>query len=249
VTRGEHGRQRALGARTIGERVAALAWPTLHSALDARGFVTLPRLLTPDECSEQVALYAESARFRSRVVMARHGYGRGEYQYFADPLPPLVTALREAVYEPLVPLANGWQERLREPGRFPATLAALHAECRELGQVRPTPLLLKYGPDDYNCLHQDLYGDLAFPLQLAVLLSEPSEDFAGGEFVLTEQRPRMQSRVEVVPLRRGDAVVFAVHRRPVVGTRGDYRVTMRHGVSRVLHGARYTLGVIFHQAK
>lgn len=230
-------------------RIGALPWPSLHSELDARGFVTLPRLLADDECAELVALYDEPARFRSRIVMARHGYGRGEYQYFSEPLPPLVTALREAAYAPLVPLANTWHQRLREPRRFPDTLTALHAQCTALGQLRPTPLLLKYGPDDYNCLHQDLYGNLTFPLQLAVLLSEPGEDFEGGEFVLTEQRPRMQSRVEVVPLRRGDAVLFAVHRRPVAGARGDYRVNIRHGVSRVLHGARYTLGVIFHQAK
>ena len=245
----EHERHSEPSTRGVGARVAALPFATLHAELDARGFVTVPRLLTATECAQLVALYDEPTHFRSRVVMARHGYGRGEYQYFDNPLPPLVTALREAAYPPLVPVANRWHERLRDPARFPDTLAALHAECAALGQLRPTPLLLKYGPDDYNCLHQDLYGDLTFPLQLAVLLSEPGEDFEGGEFVLTEQRPRMQSRVEVVPLQRGDAVLFAVHHRPVTGARGDYRVHMRHGVSRVLRGDRYTLGVSFHQAK
>jgi hypothetical protein len=249
VTLTERERQSEPAVDAVTSRVAALPWSTLHSELDARGFATLPRLLTRDACAQLMALYGEPAHFRSRVVMARHGYGRGEYQYFVDPLPPLVSALREATYEPLVPLANTWHERMRDPRRFPDTLALLHAECTALGQLRPTPLLLKYGPDDYNCLHQDLYGDLTFPVQLAVLLSEPGEDFDGGEFVLTEQRPRKQSRVEVVPLRRGDAVIFAVHRRPVAGARGDSRVNMRHGVSRVLRGARYTLGVIFHQAK
>jgi hypothetical protein len=249
VTLQQRDRQSEPGLDVLARRVAEVPWPRLRDELDARGFATLPGLLTESQCAQLVALYGEPQRFRSRVVMARHGYGRGEYQYFTDPLPALVTALREAAYEPLVPLANTWHERMRDSQRFPNTLAALHAECAALGQVRPTPLLLKYGPDDYNCLHQDLYGDLAFPVQLAVLLSEPGQDFEGGEFVLTEQRPRMQSRVEVVPLRRGDAVVFAVHRRPVAGARGDYRVNMRHGVSRVLRGARYTLGVIFHQAR
>ena len=186
--------------------------------------------------------------FRSRVVMARHGFGRGEYQYFALPLPETVAQLRAASYPQLVPIANAWAERLQQAREWPATLAALHEQCRALGQVRPTPLLLKYGPDDYNCMHQDLYGELVFPLQLAVLLSEPGEDFSGGEFILTEQRPRMQSRAEVVPLRRGTGVVFAVQQRPVSGVRGNYRVNMRHGVSRVRSGERFTLGVIFHDA-
>jgi hypothetical protein len=249
VTLDVHAARHAQDVDSIGARVAALSWSALTRELDVRGFATIPRLLTNSDCAQLVALYAESAHFRSRVVMARHGYGRGEYQYFADPLPPLVTSLREAAYPPLVALANTWHERMHEPRRFPATLSLLHAECAALGQVRPTPLLLKYGPDDYNCLHQDLYGELVFPVQLAVLLNKPDDDFDGGEFVLTEQRPRMQSRVTVVPLQRGDAVVFAVNRRPVAGTRGDYRVNMRHGVSPVRRGSRHTLGVIFHQAK
>jgi uncharacterized protein len=234
---------------SVARRVAALAWPALSAELDASGSVVVPQLLTPEECAALVALYDEPAHFRSRVVMARHGYGRGEYQYFADPLPALVRALREAAYAPLAGLANAWHERMRLTRRFPDELSALHAECAREGQLRPTPLLLKYGPGDYNCLHQDVYGELLFPLQIAVLLSAPGEAFSGGEFVLTEQRPRMQSRVEVVPLRQGDAVIFAVRQRPVSGARGSYRVQMRHGVSRVRSGARYTLGVIFHQAR
>jgi hypothetical protein len=229
--------------------VSTLPWATLTEQLDSHGVARLPALLEPGECTSLVALYGDPARFRSRVVMARHGYGRGEYQYFVDPLPGLVSALREAAYGPLVPLANAWNERMRLPRRFPANLGALHDACAAVGQLRPTPLLLKYGSGDYNCLHQDLYGELVFPLQLAVLLSEPGADFTGGELVLTEQRPRMQSRVEVVPLQRGDAVVFAVSQRPVRGARGDYRVQMRHGVSRLRSGSRYTLGVIFHQAR
>jgi hypothetical protein len=227
---------------------ARLPWPALTEALDARGFATVPGLLDARACGELAALYDQPARFRSRVVMARHGYGRGEYQYFDHPLPAAVAGLRTSLYPPLVPLANLWAERLRQERRYPETLEALAAQCRALGQSRPTPLLLKYGRDDYNCLHQDLYGELAFPMQVAVLLSRPGEDFTGGEFVLTEQRPRRQSRAEVVPLQQGDAVIFAVHHRPAMGTRGYHRVNLRHGVSTVRQGARYTLGIIFHDA-
>jgi len=218
------------------------------TGLDDAGFVTVPGLLTAGECDALRELYPDEARFRSRIVMARHGFGRGEYQYFAAPLPELVAQLREAAYPALAPIANRWYERLGIERRFPPDLAGLLEECHAAGQTRPTPLLLKYGPDDYNCLHQDVYGELVFPIQLAVLLSQPGDDFDGGEFVLVEQRPRRQSRAEVVPLRRGDAVVFAVRERPVAGTRGDYRVQMRHGVSRLRRGERFTLGVIFHDA-
>ncbi len=223
-------------------------WAAIARELDACGAAVLPGLLNPAACAALIALYDDPARFRSRVVMARHGFGRGEYQYFADPLPPLVAGLRTALYPPLAAIANRWAEALGEAARFPDEHAAFLARCRAGGQTRPTPLLLRYGPGDYNCLHQDLYGAHVFPLQVAVLLSTPGADFSGGEFVLTEQRPRMQSRAEVVPLGRGDAVVFPVHHRPVRGTRGVYRVTMRHGVSRVRGGSRHTLGVIFHDA-
>ena len=216
--------------------------------LDAQGWAVLPRLLTPSQCHEVAGLYDESGRFRSTVVMARHGFGRGEYRYFVYPLPDLVQELRATLYARLAPIANRWHAALGLPVRFPADHAAFLDGCHAAGQTRPTPLLLRYGPDDHNCLHQDLYGEHVFPLQVAVLLSEPAEDFDGGEFVLTEQRPRMQSRPSVVPLRRGDAVVFAVSHRPVQGIRGVYRTVMRHGVSRVRSGRRHTLGVIFHDA-
>jgi hypothetical protein len=235
--------------RSLNARVKALPWAGLAEALDARGFATIPGLLDARTCREVAALYQQPARFRSRVVMARHGYGSGEYQYFGHPLPRVVSQLRAAVYPHLVPLANVWAERLRQQRRYPNTLEALAEECAAAGQTRPTPLLLKYGADDYNCLHQDLYGELAFPLQLAVLLSRPGEDFTGGEFLLAEQRPRRQSRGEVVPLDQGDAVVFAVHHRPAAGTRGYHRVNLRHGVSTVRSGQRFTLGVIFHDAR
>jgi hypothetical protein len=223
-------------------------WDRAAEDLDARGYHCTGPLLSEGECAGLVALYDDEARFRSRVVMARHGFGRGEYQYFAHPLPEMVAALREAAYPRLVHVANAWADRLDDATRYPETLDELHARCREAGQTRPTPLLLRYGEGDYNCLHQDVYGDVVFPLQLAVLLSAPGEDFDGGELVLTEQRPRMQSRVEVVPLRRGEGVVFAVRHRPVAGARGDYKVNMRHGVSRVRRGRRFTLGIIFHDA-
>ena len=216
--------------------------------LDAQGWSVLPRLLADEECDALSSLYDSERGFRSRVVMQRHGYGRGEYRYFSYPLPPLVQRLRTRLYPYLSAIANQWHERLGNEVRFPSTHAAFIERCHEAGQVKPTPLLLRYGPDDYNCLHQDLYGEHVFPLQIAVLLSEPERDFEGGEFVLTEQRPRMQSRVTVVPLGKGDAVVFAVNTRPVKGVRGDYQVKLRHGVSRVRSGNRHTLGVIFHDA-
>ena len=228
--------------------VAKLDWASLAESLDQRGFALTQPLLTPAECRSLAGLYGERDRFRSRVVMARHGYGQGEYQYFAYPLPPLVARLREAFYARLAPIANRWREMLGEGGRLPAALDAYLAECHAAGQTRPTPLMLKYGPGDYNRLHQDLYGAHVFPLQLTILLSAPEADFAGGEFVLTEQRPRQQSRVEVVPLQQGEAVIFAVHHRPAQGARGFYRATMRHGVSQLRHGERFTLGIIFHDA-
>jgi len=218
------------------------------AALDSRGWVILPGLLANAECAEAADLWDAPDGFRSHVVMARHGYGRGDYRYFAYPLPPLVAQLRAALYPALVPIANGWAERLGSPVRFPAAHSDFLARCHAAGQTRPTPLLLRYGAGDYNCLHQDLYGEHVFPLQVAVLLSAPGADFDGGEFVLTQQRPRMQSRAEVVPLGQGDAVVFAVNQRPVAGSRGDYRVAMRHGVATVGRGRRQTLGIIFHDA-
>jgi hypothetical protein len=235
---------------SVADRVIGLPWPVLAAELDERGYATVSRLLAAEECADLVGRYEDATQFRSRVVMARHGYGRGEYQYFAHPLPELVGALRVALYPHLAAVANGWAERLGQdpPARFAPTLDGLQAACHAAGQTRPTPLLLRYGPDDYNCLHQDLYGDVVFPLQLTVLLSEPGAEFSGGEFVLTEQRPRRQSRVEVVPLDRGDAVIFAVRHRPALGPRGSHRVTMRHGVSRIRAGNRFSLGVIFHDA-
>jgi uncharacterized protein len=223
-------------------------WTGVASDLDARGWAMLPGLLDPAACDATAALYGPGDTFRSHVVMARHGFGQGEYRYFAYPLPPHIAALRTELYPPLAQIANRWHARMGMESRFPDDHAAFLARCHAAGQKRPTPLLLKYGPGDYNCLHQDLYGDHVFPLQVAVLLSDPASDFTGGEFVLTEQRPRMQSRVEVVPLGKGDAVIFAVNTRPHSGTRGDYRVTMRHGVSRLRSGQRHTLGVIFHDA-
>ena len=222
-------------------------WDAAAAALDAAGCAALGPLLTPGECGALAAAY-DGGAFRSTVVMARHGFGRGEYKYFAYPLPPAVAALRAGLYVRLAPVANRWHEAMGLPACLPAEHAAFLARCHAAGQTRPTPLLLRYGAGDYNCLHQDLYGEHVFPLQVAVLLSEPERDFTGGKFVLTEQRPRMQSRAEVVPLRQGEAVAFAVHHRPVVGTRGTYRVTMRHGVSRVRTGQRHTLGIIFHDA-
>jgi hypothetical protein len=220
----------------------------IEAELDRRGYAVLYGLLDPAQCSAMTALYDQPARFRSRVDMARHGYGRGQYQYFNYPLPAAVTTLREALYPPLVDTANRWHEAMNIPTRFPAGHAQFIERCHGAGQDRATPLLLRYGAGDYNCLHQDLYGEHVFPLQVAVLLAEPGRDFTGGEFVLTEQRPRMQSRPNVVPLRQGDAVIFAVHHRPVAGSRGTYRVNMRHGVGEVRSGRRHTLGIIFHDA-
>ena len=223
-------------------------WAAARTDLDRKGWTMLPNLVDAAACGATAALYGPGETFRSQVVMARHGFGQGEYRYFAYPLPPLIAELRSRLYPPLADVANRWHERLNNPVRFPEDHAAFLASCHAAGQTRPTPLVLQYGPGDYNCLHQDLYGAHVFPLQVAVLLSDPVHDFTGGEFVLTEQRPRMQSRVAVVPLGKGDAVVFAVNTRPHAGTRGDYRVTMRHGVSKLRSGRRHTLGIIFHDA-
>lgn len=223
-------------------------WTAAHADLDARGWTLLPRLLTREACDAVAGWYDEPARFRSRIVMARHGFGRGEYQYFAAPLPSLIAGLRAALYPRLVPVAGAWQARLGRESDYPTDHDAFLAQCHAAGQTRPTPLLLRYVAGDFNALHQDLYGPLVFPLQMAVLLSAPDRDFEGGEFVLTEQRPRMQSRAEVVPLTQGDAVIFAVHHRPVDGARGAYRVNLRHGVSTVRAGRRHTLGIILHDA-
>jgi len=237
------------GAPSAAERVAGLSWPGLAAELDGFGCAIIEQLLAPDECDGIAELYDDEAHFRSHVIMARHGFGRGEYRYFRYPLPDLIRDLRAALYPPLAVIANGWNERMGIATRYPEGHEDLLAACHAAGQTRPTPLLLRYRPGDYNCLHQDLYGELAFPLQVAILLSQPDDDFTGGEFVLTEQRPRMQSRAEVVPLRKGDAVIFAVHHRPVRGSKGDYRVNLRHGVSRLRSGQRHTVGIIFHDAR
>jgi hypothetical protein len=234
--------------KTIADRIASLDWPGIAAALDARGSATTGPILTAQECAGLAALYAEDAPFRSRVVMARHGFGSGEYKYFATPLPETIAALRAALYTPLAETANRWQALLGGRG-YPDRHDAYLQLCHAAGQKRPTPLLLKYEAGDYNCLHQDLYGELVFPLQAAILLSAPQREFTGGEFLLTEQRPRMQSRGEVVTLQQGAAVIFAVNQRPVQGKRGIYRVTMRHGVSRLQRGRRFALGIIFHDAK
>lgn len=230
------------------QRIESIDLAKLGQDLDAWGAAVIEGLLSPEDCGRLAALYDEKSRFRSRVVMARHGFGRGEYQYFALPLPRPVAMLRAGLYQPLATIANRWNERLGEPIRFPGRHEDFLARCHAAGQGKPTPLLLRYGPGDYNCLHQDVYGEHVFPLQVAVLLSRPGEDFAGGEFVLAEQRPRMQSRAEVVSLSQGDAVVFPVRERPVEGTRGVYRAKLRHGVSRLRSGRRHTLGIIFHDA-
>ncbi|MBB6094281.1 hypothetical protein HNQ60_003162 [Povalibacter uvarum] len=224
-------------------------WDATERRLDADGFAVLERLLSPAQCESLAGSYQDDSAFRSRVVMARHGFGRGEYKYFAYPLPSLIASLRETFYPPLTRIANRWHETMGIETRFPATHAEFIQRCHDAGQTRPTALLLQYGPDDYNCLHQDLYGEHVFPLQIAILLCEPQRDFTGGEFVITEQRPRMQSRASVVPLRQGDGVIFAVHHRPVRGSRGFYRVNLRHGVSRILSGNRHTAGIIFHDAR
>lgn len=236
-------------APALAERVAGLDWPAIQANLDAVGCATTGALLTAAECAALIASYEAENLFRSRVVMARHGFGSGEYKYFAYKLPDPVASLRAAFYPRLAPIANRWETLLSRDGTYPPQHASYLEQCHAAGQTRPTPLLLRYGAGDYNCLHQDLYGDLYFPLQVAFLLSVPGEDFTGGEFVMTEQRPRMQSRAEVVPLTQGEGVIFAVNQRPVQGTRGAYRVAMRHGVSRLRSGHRLTLGVIFHDAK
>jgi len=232
----------------VAERIKAVDWARVSHDLDAQGSAVIERLLSRAECDALVALYPRDDLFRSRVVMSRHGFGRGEYKYLSYPLPNLIARLRAAFYPHLAEVANRWNAALGIDARFPDEHLGFIKRCHAAGQRRPTPLLLQYGPGDYNCLHQDLYGEHVFPLQLTILLSEPERDFTGGEFVMTEQRPRMQSRPEVVPLRQGDAVVFAVHHRPVQGRRGAYRVTLRHGVSRVRSGHRHTVGIIFHDA-
>ncbi|HEV7409465.1 MAG TPA: 2OG-Fe(II) oxygenase [Bradyrhizobium sp.] len=233
----------------IAARVDAIDWTRISADLDAQGCAVIEQLLTTQQCAAMAALYPDDTHFRSRIVMGRHGFGRGEYKYFSYPLPNLIAELRPALYASLSGVANRWNEAMGVEIRYPDKHEAFLKRCHAAGQTRPTPLLLQYGESDYNCLHQDLYGEHVFPLQVAILLSEPGRDFTGGEFVLTEQRPRMQSRPEVVPLRQGDAVVFAVHHRPVQGSRGFYRVNLRHGVSRIRSGKRHTVGVIFHDAK
>jgi uncharacterized protein len=230
-------------------RVNAFDWQQIAKNLDEQGNAVLPGVLSARECQALAALYPKDSLFRSRVVMGQHGFGRGEYKYFSYPLPNLIQGLRTALYPRLAPVANHWNTAMEIDVRYPETHQDFLRRCHDAGQQRPTPLLLHYGEDDFNCLHQDLYGEHVFPIQVAILLSEPQKDFTGGEFVLTEQRPRMQSRPEVVPLRQGDAVAFAVHHRPVRGTRGTYRVNLRHGVSRLRSGQRYTVGIIFHDAK
>jgi uncharacterized protein len=232
----------------IASTIEALDWPAIESELDAYGCAIAPKLLSSETCRELAALYGDDARFRSRVVMGSHGFGRGEYKYLAYPLPEPIVALRRGFYSRLAAVADRWNEAMGVSVRYPAEHEMFLARCHGAGQKRPTPLLLRYGPGDYNCLHQDVYGEHLFPLQVAILLSEPGRDFTGGEFVLTEQRPRMQSRAEVAPLTQGDGVIFAVRERPVQGTRGTYRVNLRHGVSQIRSGERFTLGVIFHDA-
>ena len=237
-------------SRTVIEtRVAGYDWQRIAEHVDAHGWARLPRLLEGGECADVAAMYSDARLFRSHIVMARHGFGRGEYKYFAYALPPTIEALRRALYKCVAPISNKWNKQLRLDMRYPPSHEEYLNRCHAAGQKRPTPLLLQYGPEDFNALHQDVYGDEVFPLQTAILLSAPDIDFTGGEFVLIEQRPRIQSRVEVVPLERGDGVVFAVSHRPAIGTRGTYRVNLRHGVSRLRSGQRHALGIIFHDAK
>jgi uncharacterized protein len=236
-------------ARSPASSIAALDWARIGDDLSTHGCATFGPVLSAEHCNALAALYPQDGPFRSRVIMARHGFGRGEYKYFAYPLPDVIATLRAELYPPLAAIANRWNSELGIDVAYPETHVAYLARCRRAGQSKPTPLLLQYGEGDYNCLHQDIYGELVFPLQITLLLSEPGRDFTGGEFVLTEQRPRMQSRAEVVPLRQGEGVIFPVHHRPVQGTKGPYRVNMRHGVSRLRSGRRHTLGIIFHDAK
>ena len=233
----------------VSEQSTSIDWQQIAEDLDGQGNAVIDGLLPPAQCEALTSLYPVDDVFRSRIVMERHGFGRGEYKYFSYPLPDIVDELRTTLYPPLASIANQWNTSMEIDVRYPETHAAFIERCHAAGQRRPTPLLLQYGAGDYNCLHQDLYGEHVFPLQITILLSRPERDFTGGEFVITEQRPRMQSRAEVVPLRQGDAVVFAVHHRPVKGTRGVYRVNMRHGVSRLRSGHRHALGVIFHDAE
>ena len=242
-------RTAAVPTAHVEQRVSRLDWDRISEDLDRYGCAQTGPILEPGECASLAGLYARDELFRSRIVMRRHGFGSGEYKYFAYPLPELIAALRTALYSRLAPIANGWNERMGLSTRYPESHEAFLRKCHAAGQRRPTPLLLKYETGDYNCLHQDLYGEHVFPLQFTILLSEPGRDFTGGEFVMTEQRPRMQSRPEVVPLWQGDMVLFAVNQRPVQGSRGVYRVTLRHGVSRVRSGHRHTAGIIFHDAK
>lgn len=242
-------RSKPKAVNAIDQRVDAIDWPAVATHLDGNGWAVLDRLLSSGQCGAIAGLYGNEQGFRSHIVMARHGFGKGEYKYFSYPLPDIVADLRTSLYPHLAPIANRWNEAMGIDIRYPEAHADFIKRCHKAGQTRPTPLLLQYGAGDYNCLHQDLYGEHVFPLQVAILLSEPERDFAGGEFVLTEQRPRMQSRAAVVPLRQGDAVVFAVHTRPVQGTRGTYRVNLRHGVSQLRSGRRHTVGIIFHDAK
>jgi uncharacterized protein len=232
----------------IEARVNAVDWAKVYADLDAQGWSVVPKLMTDREAEQIAGLYHQEQSFRSHVIMARHGFGRGEYKYFSYPLPPLIQALRTATYPHLVPIANQWHERMHKEVRFPEDHAKFLGRCHKTGQVRPTPLLLEYAPDDYNCLHRDLYGEHVFPIQLVVLLDQPDEDFRGGEFVMTEQRPRMQTRAMVLPLNKGDAAFFAVNSRPMKGVRGDYQVKLNHGVSKLYSGKRHTVGVIFHDA-
>jgi hypothetical protein len=235
--------------KSVTNRVAACDWPQLAAQLDEHGYALTEPLLSPAECDDLIQLYADSSVFRSRVMMARHNFGRGEYQYFAAPLPLLVAELRERFYPPLAVIANSWMERMNQDGRFPATLPEFLAVCHQHQQTRPTPLLLRYETGDYNCLHQDLYGEVAFPLQIACVLSQHGRDYTGGEFLLNEQRPRAQTRGEAITIEQGQFILFPNRYRPVQGTRGDYRATMRHGVSRLRSGERYCLGIIFHDAR
>ena len=230
------------------ERISAAEWQRITADLSARGCAVMSGVLSPEECAALAGSYPADDLFRSRIVMAKHGFGRGEYKYFAYPVPHLIAGLRRSLYPPLAAVANRWNEVMGIDTRYPEVHAAYLEQCHAAGQTKPTPLLLQYVEGDYNCLHQDIYGEHIFPLQVTFLLSSPELDFTGGEFVLTEQRPRMQSRVEVIPLNRGDGVIFPVHHRPVQGRRGSYRVNLRHGVSRVRSGRRYTLGIIFHDA-
>jgi uncharacterized protein len=234
-------------AQAVSE-VESLDWQSITGSLNDSGNALLKNVLTSSACEALASMYGDDGHFRSRVIMSRHGFGRGEYKYFSYPLPDILQGLRSSLYQRLAPVANFWNQQMGIETRYPTKHADFIGRCHNAGQLRPTPLLLQYGVGDYNCLHQDLYGEHVFPIQVAFLLSEPERDFTGGEFVLTEQRPRMQTRPEVVPLHQGDAVAFAVHHRPVQGTRGTYRVNLRHGVSRLRSGQRYTAGVIFHDA-